>query len=125
MRLELTQRFYFDAAHTLQREVDADASRRVHGHTYTAEVTVAGELDPASGMVVDLAHLRGAIAVVRDALDHRLLDDVPGLAKPTLECLCAYIAARLEDRRWTLDRVVVRREASGDACCLRVAPASP
>jgi 6-pyruvoyltetrahydropterin/6-carboxytetrahydropterin synthase len=55
---ELSQSFYFEAAHTLQRGVErneADGSRRVHGHTYTARVAVLGDVDPASGMVVDLA----------------------------------------------------------------------
>ncbi len=33
---ELSQRFFFEAAHTLRREVEAEGSRRVHGHTYEA-----------------------------------------------------------------------------------------
>jgi 6-pyruvoyltetrahydropterin/6-carboxytetrahydropterin synthase len=64
---ELSQSFYFESAHTLRRHVErneADGSRRVHGHTYTAEVTVRGALDPATGMLVDLAVLRAAIAAV-------------------------------------------------------------
>ena len=36
----LSQRFFFDAAHTLQREIEAEGSRRIHGHTYHAEVAV-------------------------------------------------------------------------------------
>ena len=53
---ELSQTFSFDAAHTLKRNVspeEAAGSRRIHGHTYTAEVTVRGERQPESGMVVD------------------------------------------------------------------------
>ena len=42
LRYEISQRFYFDAAHTLKRAVEADSSRRVHGHTYNAEVTLSG-----------------------------------------------------------------------------------
>ena len=37
MRYELTQRFFFEAAHTLQRDVEVEPSRRIHGHTYVAE----------------------------------------------------------------------------------------
>ncbi len=120
MNYELTQRFYFEAAHTLQRQVDAEPSRRVHGHTYLAEVSVSGMPDPATGMVVDLAHLRRAINTLRDRLDHRLLDEVPGLGPATLENLCAFIASALGDEGWNLAQVVVRRDASGDACCLRL-----
>ncbi|MBI2733306.1 MAG: 6-carboxytetrahydropterin synthase [Aquabacterium sp.] len=58
---ELSQTFSFDAAHTLKRKVspeEAAGSRRIHGHTYTAEIFVRGERQPDSGMVVDLAVLR-------------------------------------------------------------------
>ena len=58
MRFTISQRFFFDAAHTLKREIEAEGSRRIHGHTYHAEVWLAGERDPATGMVIDLGLLR-------------------------------------------------------------------
>lgn len=118
MNYELTQRFFFEAAHTLERVIETESSRRIHGHTYLAEVAVRGEPQPDSGMVMDLAHLRAAIAVVRDELDHRFLDEVPGLQRGTLEGLCAYIATRLREQVPALAWVKVAREASGDACTL-------
>ena len=52
MKYHLTQRFYFEAAHTLQREIEAEGSRRIHGHTYIAEVTLSGapQGDRSSGV---------------------------------------------------------------------------
>jgi 6-pyruvoyltetrahydropterin/6-carboxytetrahydropterin synthase len=123
-RYELTQRFFFEAAHTLRREHEADASRRIHGHTYRAKVTVGAVLgdapDARSGMVVDLALLRAAIEEVKAALDHRLLDEVEGLGAATLENLCRYIHDRIGRPDWRVVSVEVGREASGDSCCLRV-----
>jgi 6-pyruvoyltetrahydropterin/6-carboxytetrahydropterin synthase len=116
---ELSQRFYFEAAHTLQRCHDADASRRVHGHTYLAEVAVRGQPDPATGMVMDLALLRRAIDDLRGQLDHRLLDEVPGLGPATLENLCAFVCRALQQAGIAVAWVSVRREASGDGCVLR------
>ena len=55
---EVTKRCGFDAAHTLQRHVDAEGSRRIHGHSYQAEVASEGELDPPRGMGVALGLLR-------------------------------------------------------------------
>ncbi|MCW7538473.1 6-carboxytetrahydropterin synthase [Aquabacterium sp. A7-Y] len=118
MNYELTQRFYFEAAHTLERRIETESSRRIHGHTYLAEVAVRGTAEPDSGMVMDLGHLRAAIARVRDALDHRFLDEVPGLGRATLEGLCGYIAAALREEVPALAWVKVSREASGDACKL-------
>ena len=120
MRYELTQRFFFEAAHTLAREHEADASRRIHGHTYRAKVTVTGQPDARSGMVVDLAVLRAAIEQVKAQLDHRLLDEVEHLGKPTLENLCTYIHRELGRPEWIVARVEVGREASGDSCSLSV-----
>lgn len=118
-RYELSQEFFFDAAHTLDRLIEAEGSRRIHGHTYHARVTLAGSPDAASGMVVDLGHLRRAVARVRDRLDHHLLDEVEGLGPATLERLCDYIRRALQEEFPQLCAVEVERRAVGDRCMLR------
>lgn len=115
---ELSQRFFFESAHTLRRDIEAEGSRRVHGHTYEAEVTVRGTPN-AMGMVMDLGHLRAAIAGVRERLDHHFLDEVPGLGVPTLENLCLYIREQLAPTFPGLCAVSIQRQASGDRCVLR------
>ena len=122
MVYELSQRFQFEAAHTLERDIEAESSRRIHGHTYHGEITLRGTPDPATGMLMDLGHFRRVIAEVQGLLDHHLLNEVEGLAKPTLEGLCAFIAERLRPQLPQLAAVKVWR-ASGDACKLIVTPA--
>jgi 6-pyruvoyltetrahydropterin/6-carboxytetrahydropterin synthase len=121
MRYTISQRFFFDAAHTLRREIEVESSRRVHGHTYHAEVSLQAPPDPATGMVMDLGVLRRRVEAVRAQLDHRMLDEVPGLGVPTLENLCLFIAEQLADLKPRLSRVRVWREALGDACTLEMA----
>ncbi len=121
---ELSQTFSFDAAHTLKRKVDeaeAVGSKRIHGHTYTAEVMVRGERQPESGMVVDLADLRAVVATVREQLDHHFLDEVAGLGAPTLENLCVFIYARVSQQISQTSAVAVSR-AAGDRCVYRPNP---
>ena len=118
MKFELTQRFYFEAAHTLERQYDAEPSRRIHGHTYHAAVTVSGPRNQETGMIVDLALLRRAIEDVRQKLDHRLLDEVAELGSPTIENLCSFIFHAMTHRFWTIERVEVSRPTSGDSCAL-------
>jgi 6-pyruvoyltetrahydropterin/6-carboxytetrahydropterin synthase len=120
MLYTVSQRFFFDAAHTLKRDIEVEGSRRVHGHTYHAEVWLKGERDPATGMVIDLGVLRRRLDEVRTQLDHHMLDDVPGLNPPTLENLCLFIAQALSDLKPGLARVRVWREALGDACTLEL-----
>ncbi|MFS2213975.1 6-pyruvoyl tetrahydropterin synthase family protein [Telluria sp. Tellsp104] len=117
MNYELSQKFFFEAAHTLERAIDAAGSRRIHGHTYHAEITLAGTPD-ANGMVADLGFVRKEIARVRDLLDHRFLDEVAGLGPATLENLCRFIYQALVEALPALTRVSVERQASGDRCCL-------
>ncbi len=118
---ELSQTFSFDAAHTLKRNVspeEAAGSRRIHGHTYTAEVFVRGPRQADSGMVVDLAVLRGLIAEVRSQLDHHFLDEVAGLGAPTLENLSVFIYERVKAQMPQVSGVAVSR-AAGDRCLYR------
>ncbi len=120
MRLEISQRFFFDAAHTLRRELETEQSARIHGHTYNAEVAVEGQPDPETGMVMDLGALRQELALVRERLDHQFLDTVPGLKAPTLENLCLFIHAALQNSGLVPSRISVWRDGIGDRCDLRM-----
>ena len=113
---ELTKQFRFEAAHTLERAIGTEGSRRVHGHSYRAEVAVKGVPDKASGMIVDLGLFDQSLQKVRDGLDHHFLDDVPGLGPATLENLSVFIWQALTDNGVTPSRVVVARDASGESC---------
>jgi 6-pyruvoyltetrahydropterin/6-carboxytetrahydropterin synthase len=116
---ELSQRFYFEAAHTLKRSIETEGSLRIHGHTYEAEVTVSGYADPNTGMLVDLGYLRQQVARVREMLDHHFLDEIELLGPATLENLCGFIRNQLKPTLPQLSSVLVERKASGDRCVLR------
>jgi 6-pyruvoyltetrahydropterin/6-carboxytetrahydropterin synthase len=113
---ELSKQFRFDAAHTLERIVDAAGSRRVHGHSYRAEVTLRGLPDPKTGMVVDLGLLERSLETIRHGLDHHFLDDVEGLGPATLENLSVWIWRGLERAGIAPSKVTVMRDSSGEAC---------
>lgn len=118
MQFTVHQRFFFDAAHTLDRAIETEGSRRIHGHTYHAEVSVTGPRNPDNGMVIDLGLLRERLARLRDELDHRFLDEVPGLGKPTLENLSLFITESLADLQPPPSRIRVWRDSIGDGCVL-------
>jgi 6-pyruvoyltetrahydropterin/6-carboxytetrahydropterin synthase len=75
----ITRRETFSAAHRLRNPAWDDARNervfgkdaRAHGHTYTLEVTVKGQIDPDTGMVLDLRDLRDLIRrLIIDKTDH-------------------------------------------------------
>ena len=106
----LTRKAEFSAAHYYwveawseeenRRVFGACANRNGHGHNYTLEVTVAGEVDPVSGFVVDLKALKEIIEhEVVSVYDHRHLNlEVPEFAStvPTTENIAIAIWRRLE-----------------------------
>jgi 6-pyruvoyltetrahydropterin/6-carboxytetrahydropterin synthase len=117
---ELSKQFRFEAAHTLPRLVAAEGSRRIHGHSYRAEVTLRGAPDPRSGMLVDLGLVEEVLKEVRDALDHQFLDEVAGLGPPTLENLASFIVRLTLTALPSLHRVTVFRDSTGESCALVV-----
>jgi 6-pyruvoyltetrahydropterin/6-carboxytetrahydropterin synthase len=112
MTAYLTRRYRFSASHRLHNEAfSAEENARIygkcdspygHGHNYALEVTVAGPIDPATGMVYDLVALDGAVE--REVLEpfdttHLNLDAVAFRSKvPTTENVCIEIFNRLRDK---------------------------
>ena len=111
-RVRVTRRLHFSAAHKLGRDdwsreqndavFGLCASENWHGHNYEIDVTVSGPIDPETGFVYDLKHLREIVEehVIRD-VDHRNLNlDVPWMANvnPTTENLVVAIWNRLAGR---------------------------
>ena len=113
---EISKQFRFEAAHTLERQVEVESSRRIHGHSYRAEVVLRGRPDPQSGMIMDLTLLQQALEGARDGLDHRLLDEVPDLGPATMENLASWIWDKVAPHCPGLARVSVFRDSSGDTC---------
>jgi 6-pyruvoyltetrahydropterin/6-carboxytetrahydropterin synthase len=114
--MEVSCRFGFDAAHHFEDFPDGHLYRGIHGHSFQAEVALRGQPDPATGFVADLGEVERACAEVRAALDHRMLNEVAGLEKPSLENLCLWIWRTLQPRFASLSRVTVRRDSCGQSC---------
>ena len=78
------------------------ANRNGHGHNYTLEVTLAGEVDPRTGFVVDLKQMKDVIErEVISVYDHRHLNlEVPDFehAVPTTENIAVAIWKRLDGK---------------------------
>ena len=107
MNMELRRTFQFEAAHLLPRLPEGHKCRRLHGHSFTCEVAVAGECDPELGWVMDYADIKAAFQPLWERLDHRYLNEVPGLENPTSEVVAAWIWKELKPRLPLLVEVVV------------------
>jgi 6-pyruvoyltetrahydropterin/6-carboxytetrahydropterin synthase len=108
----LTRRAEFSASHFYNNaKLSPEENRRIfgkcnnphgHGHNYTLEVTVAGEVNERSGFVMDLKELKEIMnREVIEALDHRHLNlEIPEFGEliPTTENLAIFVWRRLADK---------------------------
>jgi 6-pyruvoyltetrahydropterin/6-carboxytetrahydropterin synthase len=107
MNVELRKTFQFEAAHLLPNLPATHKCRRLHGHSFRVEVAVAGPCDPHLGWLMDYAEIGDAFKPVFEQLDHRYLNDVPGLENPTSEQIAAWIWTRLKPALPLLREVIV------------------
>lgn len=107
-------------ATTLYREFTVEAGRflprlnaehpcaHMHGHTFVIQVHVTARPDAEQGWIMDFAELDNRIQNVRQALDHKVLNDIAGLENPTTELLARWIWERLAPNLPGLSRIVIR-----------------
>jgi 6-pyruvoyltetrahydropterin/6-carboxytetrahydropterin synthase len=127
IKVELGRRYRFAAAHRLHSShlSDEENARTYgkcnnpcgHGHNYVVEISVSGEVDPATGMIANLADLDGfAQREVLDPFDHRSLNEEVEAFRtevPTTENLCIEIFRRMRAfPKAKLERVRVEETAN-------------
>jgi len=105
--MEIYKRFHIEAAHRLPNVPEGHKCARLHGHSYQVDIHVSGPLHPQLGWVMDFADLKQAFMPVFEQLDHRYLNDIPGLENPTAEHIARWIWLRLKPTLPQLSRVVI------------------
>ena len=111
--METFVEFTFEAAHRIPPHSG------LHGHSFRAIVYLTGERDPVFGWTHNLYDVEATIGALKQRIDHTYLNDIDGLAVPTLENVAAWIWHELDASLSGLDRVVLRRgtEGAGEGCC--------
>jgi 6-pyruvoyltetrahydropterin/6-carboxytetrahydropterin synthase len=94
-RTEISRSYSIEAAHRLPHVPEGHKCARLHGHSFRITLHVGGELHPKLGWIIDFADIDRAFEPLFAELDHRYLNEVPGLDNPTSEILA----------RWVLERV--------------------
>ena len=77
MGVRLVKTFNFEAAH--RHPGEGKSENRIHGHRFHVHVSVQGEPDPDRGWLVDFGLIKQVVKPAIDELDHRFLNDLPGL----------------------------------------------
>src|SRR4051794_7567734 len=107
-RTEIFKEFTFEAAHRLPYVPEGHKCSRLHGHSFRTEIHVSGEVDSATGWIMDFGDIKAAFKPLLDQLDHHYLNEIAGLENPTSENVARWIWDRLQPILPGLCRVVVR-----------------
>ena len=121
---EITKAVTFEAAHYMGGKPEGHPYRNVHGHSFRLEAAVSGTVKPGEEWVEDFSHLTAAMMQTAERLDHKLLNDVPGLEVPTLERICLWVAGDLAGTLPGLSRITLSRPSLNESCTLVLTPRS-
>ncbi|MEK6627722.1 MAG: 6-carboxytetrahydropterin synthase [Bdellovibrionota bacterium] len=91
MKYELKQHFHIESARFLPNLPKNHPCASMHGHSFKIILTLLGDLDPQLGWVMDYHEISKTMAPLLLLLDHKILNEVPGLENPTSELLAKWI----------------------------------
>jgi 6-pyruvoyltetrahydropterin/6-carboxytetrahydropterin synthase len=95
VRTEICKTFPLECAHRLPHVPDGHKCSRIHGHSFQVTLHVSGPVDPKLGWIIDFAEITRAWQPLHELLDHRLLNEIPGLDNPTSENLAHFVLERV------------------------------
>ncbi len=93
--MRITRRYAFEAGHWLPGVPEGHKCKRPHGHNYEIEVSVDGKPDPVTGFIMDFWDLDTIVDPIIARVDHRMLNDVPGLQNPTAEHIATWFKTQI------------------------------
>jgi 6-pyruvoyltetrahydropterin/6-carboxytetrahydropterin synthase len=106
---EISATASFEASHYIEADAGAAHYRRVHGHSFLVTASVASQTPNQDGWVMDLGALEDLLKRILAGLDHTVLNDVPGLEKPTFEHILLWIESQMKAEGVSPSRLEIER----------------
>ncbi|MEZ4705246.1 MAG: 6-carboxytetrahydropterin synthase [Bdellovibrionota bacterium] len=86
-RVQMTVEFHLDVAHWMDDFPEGNPNRRLHGHSYLGTLIMEGPIDAQRGVLLEYQELMDKLSPILNHFDHRLLNELEGLAVPSTELL--------------------------------------
>lgn len=96
MKLELKQQFQIESARFLPNLNKEHPCSQIHGHSFVITLKLHGEIQPHLGWVRDYHEIQQVMTPLLKLIDHKLLNEVPGLENPTSENLAIWIYNKIK-----------------------------
>ena len=98
--------FRFHAARYLPLLEDNHLCKKMHGHTFNLTIYIKGEINGKNGFITDFFDIDKIVEKkVLTIIDHKVLNDIPGLSNPTSEHLCRWIWDILNNNFTELNKI--------------------
>lgn len=120
--LELKQSFSIESARWLPLLPSQHPCSRMHGHSFKITLTLVGPVDPKVGWVIDYNEIETKVRPILNQIDHRVLNEVPGLENPTSEKVCIWLYEKIKMELPILQKVTVA-ETPNTECSFPVSQA--
>ncbi len=113
--MELYKDFRFEAAHRCPRYPRAQSARACTGTPSLCDLPITGEVDPATGWIMDFDDIKQAFEPLLEQLDHHYLNDIEGWKTPPASILAQWIWSRLNQPCQSCQRLRFVRPAQSAA----------
>jgi len=99
------KQFTFDSAHSLPNVHEGHKCKAVHGHTYRLKLFVEGELQENLEWVMDFTDIKDIVNPVIKTIDHKFMNDIPGLENPTCENIAIWLWNKIKPELVQMTRI--------------------
>ncbi len=106
--MEMFVKFDFAASRSLPLLPKTHPCSRLHGHTFNVSLTLSGEIEVATGFMIDFGDVEIAIEAVKKKVDHYYLNDIEGLDNPTTEIIAEWLWTKFISSLPQLTRITVQ-----------------
>ena len=110
--MDIFKKFSIEAARSLPNLTKNHPCRNIHGHSFKVKIVVRGRVNKNTGFVMDFSEIDEAFKPLLDQLDHKYLNDVPGLENPSSENMCQWIWSRLKPKLPSLHKIIIKETES-------------
>ena len=117
---EITKQFTFEAAHFFPNMPKGHIYRKIHGHSFIAEVTFAGKKKKKNQWVTDFDEVEKSLKTIKKKLDHKCINDIKEIGLPTLENISSWIAGELKKKYSNVYSIKLSRQSCGEFCLYKV-----
>ena len=109
--MKIFRTYIFHAARFIPTLAKEHPCSNMHGHTFKIIIEVEGEINKETGFVMDFYDIDKIVkANIIDKIDHKILNEIPGLENPSSEYLSIWIWEHLISQLPLLSKVSVSEE---------------